>query len=419
MNNNSIKIYFIVILLLISSLNLIQAQEKTHLPYSIFGIGELAPLGFNRNLALGKTGYALSSGSGLNNVNPASYHSIDSISFFFDVGVSGDIVKYRTSTDKQKAYDGNLHSLAIGFPITRWWKASIGLIPFSTVGYKVNATKAVEGTVNDEYSLALNGYGGLNRFYWGNTISFFERIHAGINLNYTFGSIEKYEIAQYAAFEGSIITKESSFLNNLNADFGLQLDIIKKDKIDFTLGGVFGYETPFYFKKEIKITDELYNVLEDETTYVGKFIYPMNYGGGFSLTLYNKLMITGDYGFYRWSNTESNTTTYKYIDTENFRVGVEFIPSNRTTSSYFEKITYRAGCYMDDYYLRIKGETTKDYGVTCGLSLPLQRNKSSINLTYMRGEFGTKSNGLMEKTYNSFFLSFTLHDWWFIRSKFD
>ena len=145
----------------------------------------------------------------------------------------------------------------------------------------------------------------------------------------------------------------------------------------------------------------------------------MYYGAGFSLTLAGKLMITGDYSFYNWDKTVSTNSDYKYIDTENLRFGVEFTPSKRNTRNYLEKITYRAGCYLDDYYLRINGETTKDYGFTCGVSLPIPKNKSTVNLSFVRGQFGTTNNGLIEKTYNSVFISFTLHDWWFIRSKFD
>jgi hypothetical protein len=107
------------------------------------------------------------------------------------------------------------------------------------------------------------------------------------------------------------------------------------------------------------------------------------------------------------------------VDTENLRFGVEFTPSTRGRGSYLEKITYRAGCYLDDYYLKINGVTSQDFGITGGISLPLPKNRSSINLSYARGQFGTTNNSLIEKTYNSFYVSFTLHDWWFIRSKFD
>lgn len=418
MNSIYFKIYYTIIVLLFIWHTPTYSQEKAHLPYSIFGIGELTPSGFNRNMALGKTGYGYSSGNGLNNVNPASYHSIDSISFFFDVGISGDIVKYKTNTESQKANDGNLHNLAIGFPITRWWKSSVGLTPFSTIGYKVDAEKNVEGTI-DNFGVALNGNGGLNKFYWGNTISFFKKIHAGVNFSYTFGTIEKYEVSQYSKFSGSIISKETSYLNNLSADFGLQLDILDREKIGFTLGGVYGYERSFYFNKELSITDENRNTLQEETTYTGEFIFPMNYGAGFSLKLFDKLMLTGDYGYYNWNKTVSTSSDYEYVDTENLRFGIEFTPSKRNTSRYLEKITYRAGCYLDDYYLKIKGEATQDYGFTSGINLPLLKNRSSVNLSFVRGQFGTTNNGLIEKTYNSVFVSFTLHDWWFIRSKFD
>ena len=149
--NNSKK-YQTLLILLICSMVLCYSQS-THLPYSIFGIGELAAGGFSRNLAMGKTGFAISSDQGLNNLNPASYYSIDSISFFFDVGFSGDFINYRSQSTSQRGNDVRLHNLAIGFPITTWWKSSLGIVPFSTVAYKVVIDKNVEVSVDNEGNL--------------------------------------------------------------------------------------------------------------------------------------------------------------------------------------------------------------------------------------------------------------------------
>ncbi len=64
---------------------------------------------------MGKTGIANSSGHYLNNLNPASYHDMDSISFFFDFGLGMDFVKYETSYDTQHGQDFNIKDIAMGY----------------------------------------------------------------------------------------------------------------------------------------------------------------------------------------------------------------------------------------------------------------------------------------------------------------
>jgi hypothetical protein len=75
--------FFINFFLLFFTLN-ISAQMRNHLPYSVYGIGEINPKGLSRNLGMGRTGIANASEHYLNNLNPASYRNLDSISFFFD-----------------------------------------------------------------------------------------------------------------------------------------------------------------------------------------------------------------------------------------------------------------------------------------------------------------------------------------------
>ena len=53
-----------------------------------------------------------------------------------------------------------------GFPVTKWWKSSLGMLPFSKIGYDVKIFIPV-----DKFSNVINeieGDGGLNQFFWGN-----------------------------------------------------------------------------------------------------------------------------------------------------------------------------------------------------------------------------------------------------------
>src|SRR5690554_257533 len=74
-------------LMIVIPVSLLQSQNRTSSPFSRYGMGELNPQGFSRNQAMGGTGIGLRSAGYLNNMNPASYSALDSMSFFFETGL--------------------------------------------------------------------------------------------------------------------------------------------------------------------------------------------------------------------------------------------------------------------------------------------------------------------------------------------
>jgi hypothetical protein len=410
------KLFAIYILLTIQGA--LFAQEKNHLPYSIFGIGEINSKGFTRNMAMGRSGIALSSGRYLNNLNPASYHSIDSISFFFDFGFSADFVKYKTAADPvQHGYDGNVQNVAMGFRITPHWAASIGLAPYSTVGYKITTEKYIEGTT-ETFEAEMKGNGGLNQFYLHNSYVLFNRLSLGVNLTYLFGSIKLIETDRYSRFSDEILTKQTSYLNKVYADFGFQYFFPVKKNLKITLGGVFGNSHKLNFKKEISIIENG-SLVEENLTSEGSFDFPMYIGGGIAVQYKNKLIITSDYLFHDWSGTPSDNPNYSYVSYSTFKFGIEYIPGQVDQLGYFGNVSYRAGYYYEGSYLEINKTSITNNGISFGLGFPFMQNRTSINVAYNLGVHGTINNNLIKETYNSFMLSLTLHDWWFIKRKYD
>ena len=60
--------------------------------------------------------------------------------------------------------NASLSHIALAFPIKKWWGASVGLIPFSSVGYKISDEQDITniGTVKYLYQ----GTGGINQVYF-------------------------------------------------------------------------------------------------------------------------------------------------------------------------------------------------------------------------------------------------------------
>ena len=55
-------------------------------PYSMYGYGIIGDHATSMQRQMGGVGYAMNSGRQINVMNPASYASIDSITFLFDLG---------------------------------------------------------------------------------------------------------------------------------------------------------------------------------------------------------------------------------------------------------------------------------------------------------------------------------------------
>jgi len=371
-----------------------------------------------RNMGMGRSGLALSSSYHLNNLNPASYHTMDSISFFFDFGVNADFVKYSTSTVTQHGNDINLRNIAMGFRISKHWSSSIGIAPYSTVGYKIQTDKYVEGTM-DQVQVDLTGSGGLTHFYWDNSYLLFGHLSLGMNVTYLFGSIEYSEKLHYTGLNNEVYSNQTSYLNKIYADFGFQYFFMLNEKTRVTLGGVFGNNHPLNFKQTVEIHDSKGTISEEKDTEAGTFDLPAYIGGGLAVQYDNKLTVSADYVFQNWSVNTSKDKVFSYNNTSIIRAGIEYVPGMVNRLGYMGRLSYRVGYYHEDSYLVINGTSFADDGLSVGVGIPFFQNKTSINLAYNYGSMGTTENRLIQEKYHSVMVSLTLHDWWFIKRKYD
>jgi long-subunit fatty acid transport protein len=426
------KISFLYILLVLQTASF--AQQRTTYPCSLFGIGEINPKGSIQTMGMGRTGIALSSSKYLNNVNPASYHSIDSLSFFFDMGVNGLYSRYWSSDSKdyQEGFDLNLRNVAMGFRINPKWAGSIGISPYSTVGYKVNTRKGIEGVEGGYFDVTMTGAGGLSEFYINNSYLALKNLSLGVSLSYLFGSVESKETSSSSLFENEIIYKQTSFLKKVCLDFGAQYFFKWNDKTKISLGTIFGNSHRLNFKYRLNVSETDGTVYDDETEGRNQFKTPWYVGAGASVEFKNKLTISGDYLYQDWS--QNNKAFYvhdnsqgsnlisdyiKYTHCHSFHLGAEYRPENYTSLGYFGAMSYRAGFYYQGSYFNVKNNPVPDRGISLGLGFPFRQNLTSFNISYNLGYVGNKEKTFISEWYNAFYVSLTLHDFWFIKRKID
>ena len=127
-----------------------EAQNGFNIPFSQFGIGSTdLPLGLPSSSRMGGVVYSRSSRNTVNPFNPASYSAVEMESFVFDIGVNVQSCVLRNDVHKQTDADGSLAYLMVAFPLTKWWKTSAGVLPYSMVSYESVQTNYDALTLSD------------------------------------------------------------------------------------------------------------------------------------------------------------------------------------------------------------------------------------------------------------------------------
>ena len=136
-------------------------------PYSRYGFGILSDRaqGFNKGMAGLST--AMRNGKELNVKNPASYSAIDSMSFIFDIGFSMQNANLEQNGTKINAHNSSYDYLAMGFRASRNLGVSLGLMPFSTIGYNLSDSKPMTENPDITRTNTFSGDGGLHEVYLG------------------------------------------------------------------------------------------------------------------------------------------------------------------------------------------------------------------------------------------------------------
>ena len=162
------------------------AQLGTSSPYSRFGLGDLQGNVFPEYNALGGGVTAISSENSVNPSNPATYTSFKSNSFLFSTGGWHQTTKMQNAAESHIVNNNAFSHVTLGFPISKKLGASVGMLPFSSIGYEIN-------TRDTEYNADMNYYGngGISKAYFGGAYQLSDEIAVGANASYLFGGLNR------------------------------------------------------------------------------------------------------------------------------------------------------------------------------------------------------------------------------------
>ena len=119
----------------------------------------------------------------------------------------------------------------------------------------------------------------------------------------------------------------------------------------------------------------------------------------------------------KFSNPFLTTTNVNYKDSYKLAVGGFWIPNYHSFSSYWHRVTYRAGFRYENTGIVLNGQGINYFGTSFGLSLPV-KGFSNITLVGEYGKRGTTTANLIKENEFNLRIGFTLNDKWFQRTKY-
>lgn len=411
-----------------------RAQNVTNSIYSRYGYGTEVFKGFAQNMALGGTGVAQKGPWTLNYNNPASNAALKLTAF--NAGINGSIVQQLNTTDTIVNKSGSFGYIALGFPITKWWGLSFGVIPFAGIGYKVADT-----SIYNKQSIVntYRGSGGLNKLFIANGFnpfkifsdSLMQGFAIGVNSELTFGNST---IEEYKSFIGSDTSYYLNILNTTHNSYtgfsfllGLQHALKIKNETKLTIGFTYGLKGKMnnnrsltserYFNTNLasSLVDTAYY---NESSKVIAYL-PAQYTLGFTLEMGPKLSYSMEYKVVNWGSDSISGKLNNIKNSRAIAAGIQYFPNSASPDGFLKHTYYRFGFKNAFLPFYLNNTQILEQAVTLGAGFPIRKAFSTVNVALELGRRGTTMYGLVKENYILLNVGFTINDRWFIKSKFD
>jgi hypothetical protein len=416
------KIKLSLILIFLSSA--IFAQNGSTSPYSGGGLGEKNFNGTEANRHMGGLDvFTDSIHANLN--NPASFGLLKLTTY--SVGVNYSSNRLSSKTDTYSADTASLDYLAVSIP-AGIFGFSFGIMPYSSLGYKVESLSGLEG------SETLNRYessGGVNQTYLAVGIPITKFFVVGATANYNFGTLF-YRTGQFlnGVDNGTFLSNQSS-ISGLSYLFSAQANFSIKNK--YELQGMFSFQpkAPLnsqnnraFFAQSLSnqsIADFVevdLNAQGLEETYLDvSETQRIGIGIGekkkWFLGIQRNLTKSATF-----SNDFFKRDNIQYRDAKRWTLGGFYIPNYASFTSFWSKVVYRFGFRTEQMSLIVNNIPLTETGISFGVGLPLG-GLSNANVGFEISQRGQEESDLIKETLIALRIGFSLSDRWFIKRKYN
>lgn len=407
-------------------------------PYSRYGFG----LDNNRTGAaatgMAGAGLGMRAQREVNAQNPASYSAIDSLTFLFDIGMSFQNGNFNENGRKVNAHNTSLDYVTIGFRATKNLGVSLGMLPFSTVGYSMTGQSTLSTSTGDVTKTeTYSGDGGLHTAYLGLGWRPFKPISIGVNAGYLWGSMTNTVLASFSdATMSSRRRQYAADIHSYKLDFGLQYEQRVDRNNSFVLGLTYG------LGHDLDSRADFYDQVGTSSSYTGDtatchnaYQLPHSFGAGLVWNHRDRLRLAFDYKYQLWSDVKTPVAgtdaegNYTYVpQTGQFRnrsqmaLGAEYIP-NPLSFNWRDHVVYRAGVSYSTPYLRINGQDgPKSIAASLGVGIPIviptySDRPINLNVGVQYERVQPSASHLLKENYVRLTLGISFCETWFMKWK--
>lgn len=401
------------------------AQKNNASAYSFFGIGDKNSANTVEQLSMGGVGVSLGESFRLNFSNPASLSALKFTTY--TLAIENVNISSKDGVNTEDGAATYLSYLAMGVPLGKNAGLSFGLLPNTSVGYSL--TSNVYDSSNEISEATLyEGEGGTNKVFLGVGFKVFEGFSIGLQGNYIFGDVQNSILNQHRDVALGTKYETRSKIKGFALNGGFQYKRKLTDKLDLYLGASIDLESDTDTEDEEYIYSVSYVSVPKDTLMSSKskglIKSPLKTSLGIGIGKENKWFAGVDYSFQDaielQGNINNNYSRIAYDKYSKISIGGFYTPKFTSITSYWERVTYRAGLKFEKTGLMVNGTgavndftAIDDFGISFGIGLPVSNQLSNMNVSFEFGKRGEITNGLIQERYLNFRLSFSLNDKWF------
>jgi hypothetical protein len=428
-----------VCLILFCVLQTAISQNLTLSPYSIFGPGELQFMGNASNLAKGRVSQGIRRPYEINSLNPASYSALKNTIIESGFAQNNGTIKSASSSAEVTTVGFSYVNFGIPLSEKRGWGLSFGLMPYSSIGYKVVADSSVQ---QDTFKMPITntffGKGGLTKFYIGMGYKIYKdslrSLSLGVNVGYIFGNLNSTNQALFPIdyLKFNIEESNNRYTGGLVFDYGLQFEQKIGKKTSAVVGASMNVRTELsstrqYVLRSLAIGGGSRNGRDTALSTdneSGSMTLPMGLKAGLSVNHNDKYLLAADVEYTEWSAYKttwpsSGSSGDALRNSLAFAFGGSYTQDVNDYNNFLKRVEYRAGFRYEQSNIIINNNGVDLMGISTGLGLPMGKSRSKVNVSFEYLKRGTTSNNLIQEDYYRLILGITFADRWFVRYRYD
>lgn len=402
--------------------------------YSRFGLGERFHFQSSQIQGMGGGGTALTSLNYVNLGNPATWSDQSLTRIFASVQFQGLQVS-DADGDESRLNSSVLQAFQFSFPL-RQGKTGvvISYLPLTRMSHNVlgNELSVPDPTVNNpaNYLISFEGRGGLQKGSVGLGYRPSRFVSLGGSLDFIFGILQESRVTEFNTGEFYRTSLDNEIrMAGVSATFGAHVSIPSVLRENDALALGMTVSLPNTLNATQTQTNDFFGQGDVDTLGVatkGEFELPTRTSLGLAYYLDGRWTFVADLSIEPWSQFDGNIPLAGFIpgersifeDRSRFSAGISFLPSSNLLDSYFKRVGYRLGFYVDSGYIRVAQESEFDtIAFTSGISLPTLFPGTRIDVNFEIGRRGMTDFNLVKETFYKFHVNVNIGERWFERRK--